>query len=224
MHRIFLILISQIISSVSSGQGEIGIKANGGLSKAVLIGDFGNVNSNASFVFSGQGGLYYNSHIGKKSLLGVELLISRIAGYEEMKFVLNDGSGNPPLFGTVNLDYRISYLVLPVYYGHKIGKLTITLGVQPGLAMSERIHQESQDVFLFPFGVRAKRLDPFDWGIRTGLLYPLSKSLSLEASYYNGMDSSPDSRPGDSWAWKVQQITLGLRWMGKGVIQTTAIK
>ncbi len=216
MTRLFSILILLTIRLTTFGQHDFGIKLNGGLSKITANKYISNVTSKYSFAPSGQGGLFYNLNYGKKSLIGVELLFSQIESKEESKATYTY-FGNPTEgFGITNIDYHISYFSIPIYYGFKIKKLTINLGVQTSFAFASRGHSIDKTTYngnTFTSENESKlNIDKFDFGPRTGLLFNLSKRFAFEATYYYGLNNILSNTAPPDWKWKIQQITIGLRY------------
>ena len=217
MTRLLSILILSTICLTTFGQHDFGIKLNGGLSKITANRNTSNTTSKYSFAPSGQGGLFYNLNLGKRSLIGAELLFSQIESKEEMKIIYTDNFGNPTgEFGTTNLDYHISYFSIPVYYGFKIKSLTINLGVQTSFAFASRGHWISKAPYngsTLTFEDEGKlNIDSYDFGPRAGLIFNLSKRIAVEATYYYGINNILSTTAPPEWNWKIQQITLGLRY------------
>lgn len=217
MKSLFSIGIFFTICSTTSAQNDFGIKINGGLSKITANRELTNATSEYKFAPSGQGGLFYNLHPGKRSLIGAELLFSMIESKETMKITYNDKFGNPLNdYFITNLDYHISYFSIPVYYGYKIKGLTINLGAQASLALSSRGHwigtAPSNGSILTFEGEDELNIDSYDFGPRAGIMYDLSKRLAVEASYYYGINNILSNTAPPEWIWKIQQITLGLRY------------
>ncbi|MCK4642544.1 hypothetical protein KAU32_02785 [bacterium] len=52
-------------------------------------------------------------------------------------------------------------------------------------------------------------IDCFDFGVRIGLIFDLTDRFQIEGNYYYGVSNILKF---DSWVWKNQQITIGLRY------------
>lgn len=128
-----------------------------------------------------------------------------------------DNSGNPTgEFGTTNLDYHISYLSIPIYYGLKIKNLTINLGIQTSFALASRGHWISKMPYngaVLTFEDASElNIDSYDFGPKAGISYNINKHFSAEASYYYGVSNILSPTAPSEWKWKIQQITIGLRY------------
>lgn len=220
MKRQLIILTILLFNFSIYGQQNIGIKANGGLSRI-----YNNFNSSPAttlkfyFVPSGQGGLFYNLPLGNKSLLGTELLFIQIEGKERWETRWTDQNGNPT--GEIdfdNIEKHISYIGLPIYYGFKIKKLTLNLGVQTSFTLMSSARAQGQ----VPNGYggistwdnKADNLyDPFDFGARAGLIFNLTNRFAVEGTYYYGINNILiKNRYNTELKMKIQQMTIGLRY------------
>jgi opacity protein-like surface antigen len=215
MTRLFSILISLIICLKALGQHELGIKLNGGLSKIKANRNISLTSSKFIFSPSGQGGIFYNLNLGKKSLIGVEFLFSQIESKEETKMLSTDNFGNiNGEYGKINYDYHISYFSIPVYYGLKVKNMIINLGVQTSFAIASRGHwivREDFNGIILTFEDESKiNIDSYDFGPRAGVIFNLYKRFGIEATYYYGINNIMSSTAPPEWNWKIQQFTLGL--------------
>lgn len=217
MKRLVSLLIVWASCLTMFGQHDFGIKLNGGLSKISGYRNNTNAISKYGFAPSGQGGLFYDLNFGKRSLIGVELLFSQIGGKEERKIIDLDNFGNQiGVYSTSNLDYHISYFTIPIYYGVKINRLTINFGVQTSFTLASRGHvigEASYSGGVLKFEDEGKlNITNFDFGLRAGLMYKLTKRIAAEATYYHGISNIMGPTAPADWNWKVQQITIGLRY------------
>lgn len=227
MIKLFFASILSTIYFISFGQHEFGIKINGGLSKITANLNLSNGSTRYSFAPSGQVGLFYNINFGKKSQLTVEPLFSQIGSKEKMQFnSYLDNLGNPvEKLATINIDYHISYFSIPIYYGFKIKGLTLNLGLQTSLAIANRLYYVSNtpnggsialskdEEFTFKNKGKGKsNIDFYDFGLRSGLVFNLNKRFAIEATYYYGINNILGTNAPSKWNWKVQQITIGLRY------------
>ncbi|MCE9539114.1 MAG: PorT family protein [Bacteroidetes bacterium] len=221
MMKKLLYLLTIFHSSFSVfGQQEIGIKANVGLSRI-----YNNENSPLTtlkiyFVPSGQGGIFYNFNFGNKSLLGAELLFIQINGKEQLDLQGTDIHGQPSgeTF-TDNTEKHISYLGLPIYYGFKIKKLTLNLGIQTSLVLMSGGEEKGQvpdgygGISTWDNKFDKLYIDAFDFGARAGLIFNLTNKFSIEGTYYYGINNIlQKDKYNSELKWKIQQMTIGLRY------------
>ncbi len=213
-------------SYFSFSQNDFGFKVNGGFSQisAKLYSSPSIVTQNFYFVPSAQSGFLYNHHLGKRSLLGVEILFIQIDGKEHMQNQEVDLYGNPTTFITTTDIWRhISYLGLPIYYGFKIKKFTLNIGIQLNLALKSSGRYKSEyiyngDKITSDDKYNNLAIDSYDFGTKGGLIYNLSKKFAFEATYYYGFNNIYKygnitfGNPRPLFNIKVQQITLGLTY------------
>ncbi|MBI4930217.1 MAG: PorT family protein [Bacteroidetes bacterium] len=215
MKRLFFILTSSTIYLTASGQHDIGLTANGGLSYLSTKLTSSQTTQKFYFVPSGHGGLFYNFHLGDKSLLGTELLFIQIEGKERSQIPVTDQYGNPTgQFIVQDIRRHISYFGIPIYYGYKIKKLTINLGFQILFTLTSSGHSEYQSpipIIILPPISDKLNIDSYDYGARTALTYNLTNKFSIETTYYYGLHNIFKGSP-DWWIWKTQEVTVGLRY------------
>lgn len=215
---VLILFIFIAFNFTAFSQREFGVKVSGGLSKITSSMELMNTTPSTPFVPSGQAGLYYHLSLSKKSSLGAELLFSQIAGKENYKWDfkdLGDYYGEGTLYCTIGR--HISYFSLPVYYGLTYNKLTFNGGFQVSHALSSRYDQNK--VFYIHNGVKENVDNPqtsklyvrdYDFGPRVGIVYQLSDKLSIEGTYYYSLTDISYPKLAEA-AWKIEQITLGLR-------------
>lgn len=215
------ILIILLFNFSIYGQQNIGIKANAGLSRIVIYeNSTQKVVQKSYFVPSGQGGLFYNLPLGNKSLLGAELLFIQIEGKERLEIPFTDQNGNPTgEFGIDNIDRHISYIGLPIYYGFKIKKLTLNLGVQTSFTLASSAREKGQatdgygGISVWDNKFDKLNIDAFDFGARAGLIFNLTNRFAVEGTYYYGINNIlKKSIYNTELKWKIQQMTIGLRY------------
>ena len=201
------------------GQQQFGIKVSGGLSRITESIELSNATLTTLFVPSGQGGLYYNLSLGKKSSLGAELLFSQIEGKNVMEMDLIDIEGNK-IGHVTDIAFRhISYLSLPVYYGFKIKRLTINGGFQISYALASSgrekndatINEINEESYSYNRKTDDINISNLDFGPRAGIIYHLTNKLAVEGTYYYGINNISKSNP-LNWELKVQQMTFGIRY------------
>jgi hypothetical protein len=230
MKRILTIFVFLIFKVAVLAQASFGIKINGGVSKFydnMYNHTFGTQTS--YFMPSGQAGIFFNLPVRTHEVFGIELLFTQITGKEKEVDTIGTYSsyGNTTkLISTNNLSRNISYLSLPIYYGIKIKKLTIKVGLQVSARLMSSGQSVTQGNFdaqgnLVPFGTYTSTLKTNKLYIKDGafgqtaaITYNLTPKFSLEANYYYEL-SNIYRKPyisGIETIWKFQQITLGLRY------------
>ena len=162
-------------------------------------------------------GLYYNFHPRGPSIFGVELLFMKAAGNEKIEADLIDNTGKNVGQSTGYIYRHISYLSLPVYYGLKLDKLTFNVGFQVSYALASGGRDKGKATYYGSIVTWDNKLgklgiDPYDFGARAGLFFPISDKFSIEAVGYYGINDILKEE-GPMWTWKVRQITAGLRYM-----------
>ena len=140
----------------------------------------------------------------------------KIAGNEKIEADVIDNKGNNVGHSTVYIYRHISYLSLPVYYGLKLGKLTVNVGFQVSYALASGGRDKGKltyngSVMTWDNKFEKLGIDPYDFGPRAGLIFPLSDKFSIEAAGYYGVNDILKEE-GPPWTWKVRQLTAGLRY------------
>ncbi len=218
LNRIQTLVFILVFTQFSAwSQHSLGVKAAGGLSKVTTLRPLTNTESKFIFAPSGQAGLFYKFNFGRSSSVGAELLFSQIEGRENMKSYYSDLMGNLTAeYFTTKLDYHLSCLSLPVYYGFTYREFTIHLGGQVSYVLKSRGHWITEACVnneTIQFEDEGElNLDGYDFGPRAGLMFNLSKQFAIEASYYYGLNNILANPTPEGWDWKVQQMMLGLRY------------
>ncbi len=216
MRQLFTILTLLIINVTVFGQYDIGLKANGGLSKISDSFTAPNTTTTVRFAPSGQFGFFYNLFISKKSIIGAELLFSQINGRKHENFPLHDSLGNPIYVSLVHNYYRhISYIGLPIQYGLKLRKLTINIGLQASFSF---VNKERDEFYAsYPKSTSHTTsntysklyIDNYDFGARAGMVFNFTKKFAIDATYYYGINNIYKN---NDYIWTVQQMTIGLQY------------
>lgn len=214
--KIILVLILYIVCLTTKGQHDFGVKINGGWSKISTEINSSNLTQDYKFMSSYQGGLSYNFHFKNKSIIGAELLFSKIRGKEHSKSPTTDEFGNPTSqFIISDIDRNISYLSIPIYYSYNYKKLHFNFGIQTSYAivsdgLAKTSAPDSNGNMLY-FESKSEKLPikNFDFGVRMGLFFNLTNKISIEATYYYGLTNIYKY----SFAqWKIQQFTVGIKY------------
>src|SRR5688572_30494245 len=130
MTRVSCLIIIFLIFHSSFAQNAFGIKASGGFSKIIArpAASQEDINISYHFVPSGQAGLFYEFGFGKSSLFGIDLLFTQTGSKEIIEYSVPARRGFVASTSTLTQNIQISYLSLPLYYGLKINKVSLTLG------------------------------------------------------------------------------------------------
>ncbi|MBP6334740.1 MAG: PorT family protein [Bacteroidia bacterium] len=209
---VLLVLFTTAFTFLSPAQHDIGVKLNAGVSTIISKFDFDFLTQEFYFEFSWQTGVYYNYHLADHSILGIELLLSKIAGSSKEDFEVLASYGW--LNYTIYLDRKISYLCLPLYYGFKTDKLITRLGLQSGYVLKSyeaaRFDIPSNMIVLYEDPGKLD-IKEFDYGLIIGFFYSISNRIQLEATYYHGLKNIYSGETSES-NWRIQQFTAGLRY------------
>ena len=182
----------------------------------------------SSFMPSGQAGIFYNLPVRTHEIFGVELLFSQITGKEKEVQTESyyNGNGTTTTILTNALSRHISYLSLPIYYGIKIKKFNIKVGLQVSVALFSSGQSTTEGNFdaqgnPAPLGtytstLKTNKLYIMDgaFGQTAAITYNLSPKFALEANYYYELSNiyRKPNIAGTETIWKFQQITFGLRY------------
>lgn len=217
MKRLITIFTILTINFTVFGQQDIGLKVNCGMSKlSDKLITTQQLTQKFFFKPSGQEGLFYNFHLGDKSILGIELLLIQIEGKEYLKIPFTDINGNlTGEFATDNIWRHISYFGLPIYFGYNFNKLNVNIGLQINFTLASSGQEKGQDPNeygdIITWDNKADKLgiDDYDYGVRGGIFFNFTKNFAIEAIYYYGINNILKT---NDWKWKVQQITVGFRY------------
>lgn len=217
MKREITILVLLIIGMTGFGQQNLGLKINAGLSKIS-----NNLNSPQSkiviqFVPSGYVGLFYDLQLGDRSRLGAELLFIQIEGKERHETDLTDQSGNPTgELLTSEVWKHISYIGMPIWYGFKVNKLTINIGLQVSTVLTSRGREKGRVLYNGDVIVWDKsgeiNIDSYDFGPRAGLIFSLTDKFAIEGTYYYGINNILGNSLATDWTWRIHQTTIGIKY------------
>jgi hypothetical protein len=201
--------------TVAQGKSDFGLSLNGGLS--FLRTDMNSPETKQKFHFmpSGHAGIYWNTYYWNKSFIGMGAYIIQIQGREHSTTSQLDAYGNPTgQFNTSDSWRKISYWAMLFNYGHDFKKFNLSFGMQFNIVykMYARDRTEipySGGTIINDNKSDALPIDSYDYALRAGLIYNLTKRFSLEATYFHGLR---DICIVDTWTWTVQQATVGLRY------------
>lgn len=190
--KIILVFIFYVVCFTTKGQHDFGVKINYGWSKiSTEINSTSQLTQKFIFMPSYQGGLYYTFHFNNSSIIGAELLFSKIRGKEHSESPTIDEFGNPTnqlIIGKI--DRNISYLSIPIYYGFNYKKLHLNIGIQTSFVIASNgfattlVPDNKGNILYFENKAEKLSIKNFDSGIRAGLFFDLTKRISIEATYY----------------------------------------
>ncbi|MBW6484052.1 MAG: PorT family protein [Vicingaceae bacterium] len=217
--KTILVLILYVVCLTTYGQHTFGVKLADGWSKiSTKINSSPPTPQEFKFMPSYQGGLSYNFHFKNKSLIGAELLFSKIRGKEHSESPTTDEFGNPTdEFIIGNVDRHISYLSVPVYYGLNYKKFTVNIGVQTSFViyssgLATTLAPDNNGNTLYFENKTAKLpITNYDFGIRAGLSFALSNNIMVESFYYYGLLNIYEYHS-TNWKWTIQQLTVGVKY------------
>jgi hypothetical protein len=221
MRRKLTIIFLLFLNLTVLGQHEIGLKLDIGLSKISkesYIGDPKNAIFDVKSAFSGQGGVFYNLHLGDKFVFGSELLFIQIEGQDRLEFDIKDVSLENIGHTTSDLYEHISYLGLPIYCGLTIKNITLNAGFQLSYVLASRGKETCNGNIngaIYSGENRTDNLpiDKFDFGPRIGLIYNLNNKFAIVGIYYYGINNILENQDdGNPFSRKIQQATIGLRY------------
>lgn len=219
-HRKLLLFCLMMIGLYSAQSQNIIIGGTGnlGLSKVTsnlpISGDY-----NVKYTLSGNLGLFLEKKIGQKSTLGIEALWIQVEGKEitnNKELTVFNGQ-ELEVVGVVSDKYKLhsSYLGIPIYYRHEIGKLGIKGGFQPMIFLFSSSSYEANGVINGEaYEVESKfkdiRFDQFDIGPKVGIDYKLNDNFRLRADFYYGLNDITS----DEYYWerRNRQISVGIQY------------
>jgi hypothetical protein len=214
--KIIILFISVLILNVRAySQHSFGVKLNGGGSK-VSNNLAVQREKTVQWATSGSGGFFYKFDLGKGFCIGTELLFLQIRSKEIFGTKFVDNSGIVTGQGTGKDLTSISYLSLPIYIGAAYKKVTFTLGIQlSGALVSEQKSTGTGTIggvdYAYENTLEGLPIDKYDYGMRLGLIYTLTKDVSLDANYYSGLNNILDDTALSAMVSKAKQLTVGLR-------------
>lgn len=217
--KIVLFLIFHVICLITNAQHDIGVKFADGWSKiSTKINSSPSTPQEFKFMHSYQGGLSYNFHFKNKSIIGAEMLFSKIRGKEHSVSPATDEFGNPTSQLIIfNTGRYISYLSIPVYYGLSYKKLAVNIGVQTSFVISSSglgitlVPDNNGNTLYFESKSDKLPVKNFDFGIRTGLSFSLTNNIMVESFYYYGLLNIYKYNS-TNWKWSIQQTAIGVKY------------
>ena len=164
---------------------------------------------------SGNAGLVWTHHYEGISFFRMEFGVSIInSKYIQGSVPYLDDDGNVERIGSVTVKKRLSYLIVPMYYGVELGKFSLAAGFQAGMLMGGDEGVDSDDGPYDPdYAFCYLGSNTFDYGLRFILAWKLSHKLHLEGSYYHGLNNVTSGSCKDkNEEWKLAQLAFGIRY------------
>jgi hypothetical protein len=206
----FLLLPLKVISQ------ELGVIAGGGFSKMNEkrdgIYDYFTINSyyKSSFTL----GLYYE-YLFSNKFLGV---MSTVNFYQSKSLFASIPVSPQVTFynNFVNI-YSLMYLSFPAYFGFKIKKIALYVGMKPSMNIftNSKSHGFSIDSLntVYEFNYKSKNLPikHLDFGGIIGFQYKLKPKLNIVLQYYFGLINIFESNI-SNYDWHLSQCVLGLKF------------
>ena len=207
MLKVIPIWIMVILNLPSYGQNKVGIKLNLGTSRVTSKFDYKTGPQKFTLMPSGQIGFFFNRNFGIKSMFGAELLLIQIEGRE--KYSYPDGA-------QMVIRRNLSYIGFPIYYGYKVGKITMNGGFQFNYNI-RKVEQWKGKIRLdqdlpFDWDRSIPNIESYDYGLKVGIIFNEDRKFETEGTYYHGLNNIWKSDPSHLGLWKTQQLTIGVRY------------
>jgi hypothetical protein len=201
------LLIFLMLNIAAYGKDSFGLKINLGISRVTAVNDYKEGSQKFPLMPSGQCGVFYNSIINNKSIIGTELLMLQIEGKEN--YTYSDGS-------SIIIRRNLSYLGIPVYYGYKTKNRIVNVGLQFNYLISRTEQKKGKENVLqevpFNWATSTPNIDKYDYGLKLGIILNRDKKFEIEGAYYHGLNNIWYSEIKHQGNWKVKQLTFGLRY------------
>ena len=184
-----IIILFVFVNIITFGQHNLGSKLNGGVSKVNNTIKISNGTIYNQFAPSGQIGLFYNFDFTKKSSFNIELLFNQIEGKERTEFDLTDEYGG--VIGNVKIDFNkhLSYISLPIFYGYKLKRFKIELGIQLSLLLTSSGNGQTKMLYNGDNSTSENKyddllIDNYDYGSILGLSYDITDKIIVVGNFY----------------------------------------
>ncbi len=199
---------------------KLGFKAEIGASKVYEIRE--NLSNNnfkqvwgPSFSF----GLFYERFLSGKSFLSAELKYNHLTSTTVIEDVLFADISGEIKYADIPYDFRFSYFSVPVYYTYKIGRFSPNIGFNLSLLLSDRLTVTAPPFAGLPENVQHEAInsDQIDYGARIGLGYDISRRVSIDATYYHGLNDIIDWDTNGELEWYNRQVMVGVKFWLEGI-------
>lgn len=220
MRRIFGLLLLLAPTTVFC-QSTYGFKVNLGASRIPALFDYSPVSYQLTDKhvprLSGQAGVFVNYSFTNRFTFGTEILISHVAGRQRLWMELWNGSN---VIGTTTdiIDRWITNVSVPVYVGLQFGLWNPNLGAEVHYAIISGGRERGNSIvngqtYSWDNGPDELNIRKFDFGLRPGVVYHFSEWIQFELNGYYGLTNMVKDESFREYAnWKVQQLTVGIRW------------
>jgi hypothetical protein len=158
-------------------------------------------------------GGFYEYNFGKNSALSAELLYTELNGKEDFNRSIFDQDRNVTGFENSSITTHVSFIALPISYSYQIKNFRILLGFQTsidvassGKIKSTRVENGIQTDM--SINLETITQDKYDYGVRLGLCYDLSRKVAIETNFYEGINNLGT----ESTKIKYRQMVFGLRY------------
>ena len=148
----------------------------------------------ASFppILSGAGGFFYEQRFNQKSRIGAQLLWVQMNGRNHRIIHGSDSFGQFLVSFSGFLDTYSSYIGIPIYYQHNLGKIGLKVGIQPlfllsASATSKKYSREDPNELEIFHHTENLDFSFVDFGPQFGVNYQLTERVRLAANYYLGL-------------------------------------
>lgn len=215
----FTICILLLVSSccgLLAQNNRVGLTLNSGISKMKLIN---NSIFDSKWLYSSNIGMFYYRNFSQHSSIGLELLLTRIAGKwtDSGQYLVGEFAEKPAPPAEYYHETKIhsTYAALPVFYKISFRKIAAKIGIQ---AMALSLQYSEYSGREITFGQtrvvydeeNGMRQIQFELGPKYGVEYAFNQNLAIRCEYYHGI-SFPEldyfSKNSSN-----RQLTLGLQY------------
>ena len=222
MKKISLIVFASFVSFHAICQHNIGLKADGGLSRISNNYTIAYDDLSVRFAPSGNFGLFYMYKFGDKSSIGTEIILRQIQGREIWEGNTYSVNSNDIIgYHRSVVKKNVSYLSTQANYYVHFNKLAFNLGFQVSYAFDNSSRNKGYATYYSTnytsyHNNKSSMIHilKFDLGPIIGATYNLNERISIEGKYYLGLRNIHQSSPYDQfdYVYKVHQISLGIRY------------
>ncbi len=165
------------------------------------------------YQFSGEIGLRLNIEVNSVFNISSGIMYNRVEALEKNALTFTDDNGQPIGEQPIRYFKHVNYLGFPVLLGININNVNLKIGAQT-LILSSGTSEIDSEPFTFQnqtFELNEKEklpLDTYDIGLVGEFRYRINQKLSLNSSYYFGLNNI--ATPQNLNSWKIRQILLGI--------------
>lgn len=215
LYRFVFISVFLLFQSISFSQIEIGGRINIGASEISNNFSDTDVEHNVEYGPSFLIGAYLDKTLKNNTSLSAELILQYFSGSENSITIFYDGNGERVGNRNGQDSKHITYLSLPLYYGIKMGFLTVNAGAQVGVVIGSGGRSTANGFnggtpIFYNNPLDKLLIDKLTFGPRLGFLMKISETVAIDGNYYYGLNNIANSEI--PWEWKVQQFSFGIRY------------